>query len=103
MLSISVGARSFLHNRNSDPRRQFPHSRRKIDVLVFHDKTEDASPDTAAKTVKRLALWTDMKRWRFFLMKGAECLEIRPGAFQRKVGANYFHDVVCGRDLLNCF
>ena len=36
-------------------------------------------------------------------MKGAERLEIRPRAFQRKIRADHFDDVVRGGDLLDCF
>jgi len=72
-------------------------------MLVFHDEAEDTSPDAAAKAVERLPLWIDMKRWRLFLMKGAECLEIRSRAFQREIRTDDFDDVVCRRDLFDCF
>ena len=39
---------------------------------------------------------------RFFLMKRAERLEIRPRALQREIRADHFDDVVRGGDLLDC-
>ena len=103
MLSIFVDGRSFFDNRNPDPRGQFPDSRRKIGVLIFHHESEDASAHATAETVKRLALGADMKRRRFFLVKWTERLEICAGPFQWKIGADDFHDVIRGCDLLNGF
>src|SRR6266436_663635 len=103
MLSIFVRAAAVLDDRNSRSRRQLPDCRREIDMLVFHDETKNAPADAAAETMKGLPLRTDMKRWRLFLMKWAERSEIRAGPFQGKIGADDFHDVVRGGDLLDCF
>ncbi len=55
MLSVFVRARAtFFDNRNINARGQFAHGRRKIDVLVFHDKAENAPAHAAAETMKRL-------------------------------------------------
>jgi hypothetical protein len=35
-------------------------------------------------------------------MKWAKCLEICSRAFEWKIRADYFDDVVCGGDLLDC-
>src|SRR5207248_720235 len=75
----------------------------KIRMLVFHHEPKNASPNAAAKAVKRLSLRADMEGWRFFLMKGTERFEIRAGPFQRKIRADHLHDVVGGGHLLDCF
>ena len=63
----------------------------------------DASASATAETMKRLALRTDVKRRRLFLMERAERFEICAGPFQWKIGADDFDDVIRGRDLLNGF
>ena len=103
MLSIFVRGGAFLDNWNAHTRRQFSHSRWKIEMFVFHHESENASADSAAKAMKRLALRIDVKRRRFFLMKRTECLEICAGPFQRKIRADHLGDVVAGRHLLYGF
>ena len=103
MLSIFVRGRAFLDNWNADARRQFSSGRWKIEMFVFHYEPENASTHPAAKAMKRLALRIDVKRWRFFLMKRAEGLEICAGPFQRKIRTDHLDDVVGGRDLLYGF
>src|SRR5256885_8993048 len=100
MLSIFVRSRAFLDNWNADARRQFSHGRWKIEMLIFHHEPKDASADSAAKAMKRLALWINVKRRRFFLVKWTERLEISAGPFQRQIRADHLDDVVAGRDLL---
>ena len=103
VLTIVLNACSALFDHwNSRARRQFAHRGRKIDVLVIHHEAENASADAAAETVKRLPRRTDRERRRFFLMKRAERLEICARALERKVRADHLHDVVGGRDLLDC-
>lgn len=51
--------------------------------------------------MERLPLRTDVERWRFLLMKWTERFEIRPGALERKIRADYLDNVVRGRDLLD--
>jgi len=72
-------------------------------VLVFHYKSEEAAASTAAKTMECLPARAHHERRCFFLMKGAKSLEIRSRAFQRKIRANNFDNVICRRDLLDCF
>ena len=103
MLSILILTAALLDDRNADSRRQFPDRRRKIDVLVLHHESKNASPNAAAETMKRLSLRVDVKRRRFLLMKWTECLKIRPRALQWKIGADHFDDVVGGGNLLDCF
>lgn len=71
-------------------------------MLVFHDETENASPNAAAEAVKGLTLRADVKRRRFFLMKWTERFEIRAGALQREIRADDFDNVIGGCDLLDC-
>ena len=70
-------------------------------MLVIHHETENASAGAAAEAVKSLALRTDGKRRRFFLMKRAERLEGRASALERKIRADHFDDVVRRCDLLD--
>ena len=51
--------------------------------------------------MERLSLRADMERRGFLLVKWANRLEICPSAFERKVGADHFDDVVRGGDLLD--
>jgi hypothetical protein len=71
-------------------------------MFILHDEPENASANATAKTVKRLALGTDMKGRRFFLMKWTERFEIRARALQREVSADDFNDIVGRRNLLDC-
>ena len=70
-------------------------------MLVIHHKTENTPPDPAAEAVKRLPLRADREGGRFFLMKRAERLEVRAGAFERKIRADHFDDVIRRRDLFD--
>ena len=72
-------------------------------MLIIHDEPENAAACAAAEAMKGLSARAHCERRRFLLMKGAERLEICSCAFQRKIGADYFDDIVCGGDLLNCF
>src|SRR6202035_372992 len=103
MLSIFLLACAFLDDWNPNARRQLFSRRWKVNVLIFHDEAKNASANSASKAVKRLALRTDVKGGRFFLMKRAERLEVCAGSFQWKIRADDFDDVVRGRDLFNCF
>jgi hypothetical protein len=71
-------------------------------VFVIHHEPENTAAHSAAKTMKSLALRTDGKRGRFFLMKWTERLKIRTGPFQRKITSDDFYDVVVRGDLLDC-
>jgi hypothetical protein len=71
-------------------------------MLVIHDEPEDASTYTAAKAMERLPARAHHEGRRFFLMKGAERLEIRSRAFQRKIRTDHFDNVVRGGDLFDC-
>src|SRR5207248_6417451 len=62
-----------------------------------------AAARATAKTVKGLALRTNCEGRRFFLMKWTERLKTCTRPLQRKIGSDHFHDVVRGRDLLDCF
>ena len=103
MLSIFVNRAALLDNGNAGTRGQFSDSGWEVDVFVLHHEAKNASADAAAETVKGLALWTDVERGRLFLMKWTECLEIRAGAFKRKIGTDHLHDVVGGCDLFYGF
>ena len=102
MLPISSSLQRSSTIANPDALRQLPHRRRKIDVLVIHDESKNAPAHAAAEAVKRLPLRLDRERWRLFLMKRTERLEIRAGALQRKIRSDHFHDVIRARDLLDC-
>ena len=76
VLAIVLAARAaFFDHRNSRARSELAHRRGKIEMLVIHHETENASAGAAAEAVKSLALRTDGKRRRFFLMKRTERLE----------------------------
>ena len=53
--------------------------------------------------MKRLPLWINVKRRRFFLVEWTERLEISAGPFHREIRADHLDDVVGGRDLLYGF
>src|SRR6267378_3419202 len=82
----------FLHDWNSHSRRQFVHRLREIDVLVIHDKPENAPSNTAPEAVECLPLGTDRKRRRLFLVKWTKRLEACTRALERKIAADHFHD-----------
>src|SRR4029450_10475758 len=92
-----------LHHCNSSARRELPHSRRKIGMLVVHDEPENAPARATTKAMKGLAARADYERRSFLLMKWAERFEIYPGAFERKIRADYFYDIVRGSNLLDRF
>src|SRR5205814_8074159 len=81
---------------------ELANGRWKIEVLVIHDKTKNASSCAAAKAVERLSLRTDYEGRRFFLMERAERFVISTGALKRKIRADYFDDIVRSCDLFNC-
>ena len=81
---IAAGTALFDHG-NSRARRQFPHRCWKIEMLVIHHKTKNTPPDSAAEAMKSLPLRANRKRRCLFLMKWAERLEVRAGAFERKI------------------
>src|SRR5207247_3306207 len=98
-----IFAAALFYNRDSDPRRQLVHGYGKIDVLVIHHKAENAAAHATAKTMKSLALRTNREGRRFLLMKWTERLKTCPRSLKRKISPDHFHDVVRGRDLLDCF
>jgi hypothetical protein len=100
---ISILCTARLHHHNSGARRELPHSRWKIGMLVVHDEPENTPARSTTEAVKSLPARADRKRRRFFLMKWAERLEIYPGAFERKIRADYFYDIVRGSNLLDRF
>ena len=53
--------------------------------------------------MKRLPLWINVKRRRFFLVEWTERLEISAGPLHREIRADHLDDVVGGRDLLYGF
>src|SRR5689334_15678072 len=103
MLAIVLFAGALLYNRNADATGQFSNRGRKIHMFVFHDKAKNTAAHAAPEAVKSLSLRTNMKRRRLFLMKWAKGFEVRPGAFQWKIGPDDFDNVICGRYLLDCF
>ena len=88
---------------NAQLLRHQPHRLRKGDILDFLDKAEHIAGNSAAEAVKELAGSVDGKRRRLLLVKWAERLVVRACAFQRKIRADYFDDVIRRRDLLDCF
>ena len=86
---------------NAHPRRKLAYGRREIDVFIIHQKAKGSAADPAAKTVKCLALRTNMKGRRLFLMKGAERFEARARAPKRKIRADHLDDVIGSGDLLD--
>jgi len=103
MESIFACCAAFFDYSDSGARRELAHGCWKIDVLVIHYESESAAASAAAKTMKCLPTRAHRKRGCFFLMKRAEGLEIRSRTFEREIGADHFDDVVCRRDLLECF
>ena len=84
-------------------RRELLHGCWKIDVLVFHHEAENTAARAAAKTMKCLPGRAYDERRCFLLMERAKSLEISSPALEREIRADHFDDVVCRRDLLNCF
>src|SRR6266540_3447123 len=72
-------------------------------MLVIHHESENAPTCTTTEAMKCLPARAYHERRRFLLMKWAERLEIRSRAFQWKIRADYFDDVVRGSDLFDCF
>src|ERR1700719_3505788 len=101
MLSIFVGRSALFDHRNAYARRQLRDRSGKIDVLIFHDEPKNAPAHPAAETMKRLPLWADVKRRRFFLMKWAKRPEVRTRAFEWKIRADHLNDIIRCGDLLN--
>src|SRR5262249_40901 len=102
-LSITVCCTMFFDYCDPGAGREFAHRCGKIDVLVFHYEPESAAACAAAKTMECLPTRAHHERRCFFLMKRAERLEIRSCAFQGEIRAVHFDDVVCRRNLLDCF
>jgi len=102
-LSIFICRTTFFDDGDSGPRCELVHGCWKIEVFVFHDESENAAASSAAKTMKCLPAGAHHERCCFLLMKWAERLEIRSRAFQREIRTDHFDDVVCRRDLLDCF
>src|SRR5437763_13457471 len=71
-------------------------------MLVIHHEPKDAPTCTATETMKCLPARAHRERRRFLLMKRTERLKIYSRAFERKIRADYFDDVVRGGDLLDC-
>src|SRR5664279_2301642 len=102
VLAIVVAARPPLFDHgNSRPRRQLPHRCRKIEMFVIHYETKNTPANPAAEAMKRLPLRADREGGRLFLMERAERLEVRAGAFEGKVRADHFDDVVRRCDLFD--
>src|SRR5436190_4356607 len=101
LTSVLTTPTALFDHGNFRTRRQFPHGRWKIEMLIIHDKTENAPPCSAAETVKRLALRAHRERWGLFLMKGAERLKVGSGALERKIRSDHFNDVIRRRDLFD--
>src|SRR5450432_3908532 len=102
VLTIIVAARPTLFDYgNSRTCRQLPHRGRKIEMLVIHNKAKNTPAHTAAEAVKRLPLGAHREGRCFFLMKGAERLEGGAGAFEWKIRADHFDDVIRRRDLFD--
>ena len=102
MLLALIFAAAFFDNRDPDPRRQFVHRCGKIDMFIIHHEPENTAARSASETMKGLALRTDSERRCFFLMKWTERLETCARPLQRKISSDHFHDIVRGRDLLDC-
>ena len=72
-------------------------------MLIIHHEAENASPNAAAETVKRLPLRVYVERWGLFLVKGTERLKVHPSAPEREIPANHLDNVIGGCDLLDGF
>src|SRR5215469_16993804 len=71
-------------------------------MLIIHDETENAAARSTPETMKGLALRTDGEGRRLFLMKWTERLETCTRPLQGEISSDNFHDIVRGRDLLDC-
>src|SRR4029434_7456197 len=98
--SIFIRRAALLHHCNSGARRELPHGRWKIGMLVVHDETQDSPTRATTEAVKGLPARADHERRRFLLMKRAERLEICSGAFERKIRADHFDNIIRGSHLL---
>ena len=87
--------------RDANTRRKLAHCGRKIDVLVVHHKAEHAPAHPTSEAVEGLPLRTHMERRGFLLMEWAKRLEIGSRAFERKIRANHFDNIVRRGDLLD--
>src|ERR1043166_412299 len=101
--SIFIRCAALLHHCNSGARRELPHSRWKIGMIVVHDEPKNASAGATTEAVKGLPARADHERRRFLLMKWAERLEICSGAFERKIRAYHFDNIIRGSNLLDRF
>jgi membrane-bound serine protease (ClpP class) len=72
-------------------------------MLVVHNEPKNAPTRAAAKAMKGLPARADHERWRFLLVEWAERLEICSGAFERKIGTDYFDDIIRSSNLLDRF
>src|SRR5262249_48620881 len=91
---IFILCTAHFHHCNSSAGCELPHSRWKISMLVVHHEPENAPAHSTAKAMKGLAARADHERRRFLLMKWAKRFEIYPGAFERKIRADHFNDIV---------
>jgi len=72
-------------------------------MLEINHEPENAPAHATTKAMKGLAARADHERRRFLLMKWAKRFEIYPGAFERKIRADHFNDIVRRSNLLDCF
>src|SRR4029434_7790548 len=72
--SILIRRAALLHHCNSGARRELPHGRWKIGMLVIHDEPKNAPTRATTEAVKGLPARADHERRRFLLMKRAERL-----------------------------
>src|SRR5215203_104436 len=102
MLAIfGLSGAPIFHHRDSGAHRELLNHRDEIEVLVIHHKTEDAPSRTTAETVEGLALLTDVKRRRLFLVKWTKRLVARARPLEREIRADDLDDVVGRGDLLD--
>ena len=102
MLAIVLApAALFFNNRNARAGCEPAYGGGEIDMLVIHYEAKNTPADAAAEAVKGLPRRVDVERRRLLLMKRTERAKVRAGTLEGKIGADYLHDVVRGRDLLN--
>src|SRR5687767_7133261 len=90
---LRSGDRGRSFNLNSDFAAEVPHRFRKTGTGDPGQEREDISSSSAAKTMKNLPAGAHVKRWTFFLMEGAEALQILARSGQTHVLTNDLCDV----------
>ena len=103
MAVIILPASRFFGHGNSRALCKPAHRGRKIQMLVIHYESENRPTCPAAETMIGLALWIDVEGGRFLPVERAQRPPACSRAFQRKVRADDFDDIISFGDALDSF